>query len=103
MASHIPRLGCPHLYPAQCKYKKKYVPCKLYQKDELREHQKSKCHADAVIAESHLEASKCSGGITAAIEKKVSLKRRAVIGALKCLYWLAKYNFCVHHNSSRLL
>ena len=31
-----------------------------------------------------------SGGIRAAVEQQVALKRQAVIGALKCLYWLVR-------------
>ena len=38
-------------------------PCVLFRKDKLHEHQKTQGHADAVIAESHAVAAKCSGGI----------------------------------------
>ena len=42
-------------------------PCVLFRKDKLHEHQKTLSHIDAVKAESHAAAAKCSGGIRAAI------------------------------------
>ena len=48
------------------------------------------------------EAHACaSGGIRAALEVTVSRERRAVIGALKCLYFLAK-NEIPHRVSYRI-
>ena len=41
------------------------IPCKLLRKDKLREHEQSRCHADAVQAETIATAAKCSGGIAA--------------------------------------
>ena len=49
-------------------------PCVLFRKDKLHEHQKTLGHIDAVKAESHAAAAKCSGGIRAAIDSQVSLK-----------------------------
>ena len=66
------------------------IPCKLLRKDKLRDHERSRCHADVVQAESIAAAAKCSGGIAACLEEQVSLSRQAVRGAFKCMYWLAK-------------
>ena len=50
------------------------------------------------------EAHACaSGGIRAALEVTVSRERRAVIGALKCLYFLAKNEIPHTTNFSSLL
>lgn len=77
-------------------------PCVFFRKDKLHDHQKSQGHAEAVLAESRAAAAKCSGGIRAAIDKQVSLKRQAIIGALKCLYWLAKEE-TAHHTKFKSL
>ena len=78
-------------------------PCVLFRKDKLHEHQKSQGHADAVIAESHAIAAKCSGGIRAAIDNQVSLKHKAITGAMKCLYWLAKEETAHHAKFKSLI
>ena len=74
-------------------------PCVL---DKLHEHQKSQGHIDAVKAESHAAAAVCSGGIRATIESQISLKNKAVTGAIKCLYWLAKEETS-HHTKFKSL
>lgn len=77
-------------------------PCVFFRKDKLHEHQKPQGHADSVIAESHAVAAKCSGGLRAVVDKQVSLQRQAVIGAMKCLYWLAKEE-TAHHTKFKSL
>ena len=47
-------------------------------KDKLRDHERSRCHADAVQAEAIAAAAKRSGGIAACLEEQVSLPRQAV-------------------------
>ena len=53
------------------------IPCKPFRKDKLREHERSRCHADAVQAEAMAAAARRSGGISASIEEQVSLQRQA--------------------------
>ena len=77
--------------------------CVLFRKDKLHEHQKTQGHIDAVKAESHAAAAKCSGGIRAAIDSQVSLKNKAIIGALKCVYWLAKEETAHHTKFNSLI
>ena len=52
------------------------IPCKLLRKDKLRDHERSRCHADAVQAEAIAAAAKRSGGIAACLEEQVSLPRQ---------------------------
>ena len=66
------------------------IPCRLFRKDKFIQHQRTKCHMDSVLAESHAAASKVTGGIRAALQEQVSMQRMDVISALKCLYWLVK-------------
>ena len=54
------------------------IPCKLLRKDKLRDHERSRCHADAVQAETIAAAAKRSGGIATCLEEQVSLPRQAV-------------------------
>ena len=54
------------------------IPCKLLRKDKLRDHERSRCHADAVQAEAIAAVAKRSGGIAACLEEQVSLPRQAV-------------------------
>ena len=54
------------------------IPCKLLRKDKLRDHERSRCHTDAVQAEAIAAAAKRSGGIAACLEEQVSLPRQAV-------------------------
>ena len=66
------------------------IPCRLFRKDKLIQHQRTKCHMDSVLAESHAAASKVTGGIRAALQEQVSMQRMGVISALKCPYWFVK-------------
>lgn len=79
------------------------IPCRLFRRDKIRDHEASQRHTDSLVTESHAVAAKRSGGIRAAIEKQVSLKRQAVLGALKCLYWLAKEESAHHTKFESLL
>ena len=53
------------------------IRCKLLRKDNLHDHERSRCQADAVQAEAIASAAKRSGGIAACLET-VSLPRQAV-------------------------
>ena len=52
----------------------------------MTKHETSQCHKDAVLAESKAAAAQISGGIRTALDQQMSMKCKAVIGALKCLY-----------------
>ena len=69
----------------------------------MTKHETSQCHKDAVLAESKAAAAQISGGIQTALDQQVSMKLKAVIGALKCLYWLAKEETDHHTKFGSLL
>ena len=58
---------------------------------------------DSIRAESHAAAAKLSGGIRSGLQEQISMKRMAVISALKCLYWLVKQEIAHHTKFSSLL
>ena len=58
------------------------LPCHLFRKDKLLQHQHSKCHMDSSLAESHAAASRVTGGIQSALQEQVSMQRMGVISAL---------------------
>lgn len=78
------------------------IPCKLFRKNKVREHERSQCHIDAVKAEAIAVAARCSGGIRSCIEEQISLQWQAVRGAFKCVYWHAKQEIA-HHTKFRSL
>ena len=79
------------------------IPCCLFRRDKIREHQRSKCHLDSVQAESLAASAKVTGGIKSALQNQVTVQRMALISALKCLYWLAKQEIAHHTKFSSLL
>ena len=79
------------------------IPCCLFQKDKILQHQRSKCHMDSILTESHAAASRVSGGIQSALQEQVSMQRMGVISALKCLYWLVKEEVAHHTKFGTLL
>ena len=48
------------------------ILCRLFRKDKLIQHQRTKCHMDSVLAESHAAPSKVTGGIRAALQEQVT-------------------------------
>ena len=64
--------------------------CTTLRKDAVRRHSKSAMHAEAVTQEDARIASQASGGIKQALESQLELRKHAVIGAMKSIYWLAK-------------
>ena len=65
-------------------------PCSCIRRDVVERHSKSAMHKEAVEKEALLRQSARDGGIARALEKQVSAQRKAVVGAMKVLYWLAK-------------
>ena len=64
--------------------------CTYLRKDVLERHEKSAMHAEAMEHERARLSSQRSGGIRQAFSQQVVLQRKARIGALKMVYWLAK-------------
>ena len=56
----------------------------------LERHEKSAMHREAVERETYRLSSQRDGGIKQAFSKTVMVQRKALVGALKMLYWLAK-------------
>ena len=78
-------------------------PCKTIRKDALARHEASTMHREAVEQERACQIVKCRGGIREAIEGQVVLQRNAVVGAMKCLYWLCKREIAHTTNFKPLL
>ena len=64
--------------------------CTYLRKDMLERHEKSEMHMEARERERARIASQRSGGIRQAFSQQVVVQRKALIGALKMVYWLAK-------------
>ena len=56
-------------------------------------HSQSMSHVEAVKMEATLASSRVDGGIRMAFERFVSAERTAMLGALKCMYFLTTTNF----------
>ena len=65
-------------------------PCMSLCKDCIERHKKSEVYARSVDLELHREQAVREGGIMMAFQQQVVAQRKAVIGALKVVYWLAK-------------
>ena len=79
------------------------IPCRQFRKDKLHDHEKSKCHIEAVKSEVIAATSRRTGGIQAAVEDQVNLQCQAVRGAFKCMYWLEKEEIAHHMKFSSIL
>ena len=79
------------------------IPCHLFQKDKILQHQRSICHMDSILTEPHAAVSSVSGGIQSALQEQVSMQRMGVISTLKCLYWLVKEEVAHHTKFGSLL
>ena len=66
------------------------IPCKTITRQSLRDHAESDCHKEAMHIESSRILSTKQGGITEAMDAIVSLQKKAFIGHLKCMHYLAK-------------
>ena len=56
----------------------------------MQRHKDSKMHKEAEELETTRLASRKDGGIRQAFSSRITVQRKALIGALKLLYWLAK-------------
>ena len=65
-------------------------PCTYLRKDMLQQHKASKMHQDAEAREAERLALQRNGGIVQAFSARVMINRKALIGALQMMYWLAK-------------
>ena len=65
-------------------------PCTYLRKDMLQRHKASKMHQDAEAREADRLASQSDGGIVQAFSTRVMINRKALLGALQMMYWLAK-------------
>ena len=66
------------------------TPCISLRKYVLARHADSHMHKSAVRQEHERLASEQSGGIVQAFSEAASVERKSALGAMKCLYWLAK-------------
>ena len=65
-------------------------PCTSLRKDCIEHHSNSEVHARSAELELNREQAVRDGGIVMAFQQQVVAQRKAVIGALKVVYWLAK-------------
>ncbi len=65
-------------------------PCTLLRRDILQRHKRSLMHKEAEEMEATRLASKKDGGIRQVMSARVLAQRKAIIGALQMMYWLAK-------------
>ena len=65
-------------------------PCSLLRRDVLQRHKESKMHQEAEEIEAARLSSQRDGGIRQAFSARIMLQRKALIGALHIMYWLAK-------------
>ena len=66
------------------------LPCVTVTQQSLKRHEASQSHADARKLEAQLCLSRKDGGIEQAFATVESAERKAMIAAMKCLYWLCK-------------
>ncbi len=57
-------------------------------------------HKEALEQECACQLVKARGAIREAVQSQVSLQRSAVVGAMKCLYWLCKQEIHVAHTTN---
>ena len=66
------------------------TPCVSVRKDALARHADSSMHKSAMMQEHDRLALKQGGGIEQAFSEAMSIEKKAALGTMKCLYWLAK-------------
>ena len=79
------------------------VPCTSLRRDSILEHVRSNSHHDAVKAEREAVQARLRGGIAQAFESVRTVQRKALIGGLKCMYWLAKHEIAHSTNYESLI
>ena len=72
-------------------------------RQSLTKHGASDAHTDAVKLEMHLSVSQRDGGIAQSFCAVQSAERKAMIGAMKCMYWLCRQEVPHITNFSALL
>lgn len=72
--------------------------CKSFRLDKIKAHEQCASHKEAERDRAAKLASENSGGIRAALQEAISQERRAVIGALKCMYFLTKKRATSHYH-----
>lgn len=77
--------------------------CMAFRHDKVLAHENSAMHKEAVRARADEARAAVSGGVRAALEDAISHERRAVVGALKCVYFLVKSELPHTTNFSGLL
>ena len=66
------------------------VQCQLITRQVLVKHSQSESHTDAVKLEAALRLARTEGGIDRAFQQVISAERKAILGSLKCMYFLNK-------------
>lgn len=66
------------------------TPCISLRKDAIKRHVGTSMHKVAVRLENERLTSERTGGIVQAFSDAISTERKAALGAMKYLYWLAK-------------
>ena len=66
------------------------TPCRSITRQTLMKHSRSESHTDAVKLEAALGSARTDDGIERAFQRVVSTERKAMIGSLKCMYFLNK-------------
>ena len=66
------------------------TPCVSLRKDVLARHANSSMHKSTMMQEHDRLASQQGGGIEQAFSEAMSIEKKAALGTMKCLYWLAK-------------
>ena len=66
------------------------VPCQSITRQALVKHSQSESHVEAVKMEATLHSSRGDSGIRMAFERVASAERTAMLGTLKCMYFLNK-------------
>ena len=67
------------------------LPCVSLRRAVLARHADSLMHKSAVLQEHERLAFQQNGGIVHAFSEAISMERKSIVGAMKCLYWLAKH------------
>lgn len=66
------------------------APCNVITRRSLTEHSQSNCHNEAMSLETTQPVAHRQWGIAEAFDTVVSLQKKALVGHLKCMYFLGK-------------
>ena len=78
-------------------------PCTTLRKDVLARHEASAMHKEAVEQARACQIVKACEEIRETVQGQVALQKSAVIGAMKCLYWLCKQEIAHTTNSALVI